>query len=332
LTAKVYFVSDRDAHRRVNLWVLDAATGKARQLTFFTDYDVDFPSLGGHQLTFQQGGKLYAIDLPSTTLREVKVTLPAADLVKTVDTAEFIRENDTNNAPAFALAPDGRAAMLSARGDLFQIATSGDVRVNLTATSGADEERPAYSPDGATIAYITDIDGEQQLALRPAQGGPERTVTHFRNGYLYAPVWAPDGKAVAVAVADADKRLWYITLADGAARSIAQDKHQRIGDAAFSPDSRYLAFSIENDNQQRSIHLFDLDRMQDHVESSPMNNDSWPVFAKDGRSLYFISSRHEFPVRSSSEEAFVTVNAQGIYVTTLQAPNATARATSISTA
>jgi len=319
---KVYFVSDRDAHRRANLWVLDPATGAARQLTFFTDYDVDFPSLGDHQLTFQQGGKLYAIDLPSTKLREIKVTLPAAELVKTVDAAGFIRENDTNDAPAFALAPDGSAAMLSARGDLFHVATSGDVRKNLTATSGADEEHPAYSPDGATIAYITDVDGEQQLALRPAQGGPERIVTHFKDGYLYAPVWAPNGKAVALA--DADKRLWIITLADGAARIVAQNKRQRIDDAAFSPDSRYLAFSIENDNQQRSLHLFDLDKMQDQVASSPMNNDRNPVFGKDGRSLYFISSRHEFPVTSSSEEAFVTVNAQGIYVTTLQAPNASA--------
>ena len=319
---KVYFVSDRDAHRRANLWLLDPATAKARQLTFFTDYDVDFPSLGGNRLTFQQGAKLYALELPSATLREIKVMLPAADLVKAVDAAGFIRENDTNNAPAFALAPDGSAAMLSARGDLFHVATSGDVRKNLTATSGADEEHPAYSPDGATIAYITDADGEQQLALRPAQGGPERIVTHFKSGYLYAPVWAPNGEAVAVA--DADKRLWIITLANGEARIVAQNKRQRIDDAAFSPDSRYLAFSIENDNQQRSIHLFDLERMQDHVASSPMDNDRNPVFGKDGRSLYFISSRHEFPVTSSSEEAFVTVNAQGIYVTTLQAADATA--------
>ena len=319
---KVYFVSDRDAHRRANLWVLDPASGTARQLTFFTDYDVDFPSLGGHRLTFQQGGKLYAIDLLSTKLHEIMVEMPPADLVNTVDAAGFVRENDTNNAPAFSLAPDGNAVMLSARGDLFRVATHGDARTNLTATSGADEEHPAYSPDGATVAYITDSEGEQQLALRPARGGPERIVTHFRTGYLYAPVWSPDGQAVAIA--DADKRLWYITLRDGAARIVAQNDRQRIDDAAFSPDSRYLAFSIENDNQQRSIHLYDLARMRDHVASSPMNSDRSPVFARDGRSLYFISSRHEFPVTSSSEEAFVTVNAQGIYAAPLQAPDAAA--------
>lgn len=317
---KIYFVSDRDQHRRANLWVMDPASGKARQLTFFTDYDVDFPSLGSGQLAFQQGGKLYALDVATEQLRTVAVALPPAPPADTVDAAAFMRVEDTNNAAAFALAPDGSAAAFSARGDLFQLstaATSGAERINLTATSGADEEHPAFSPDGKTIAYITDANGEQQVALRPAHGGVERIVTHFRSGYLYAPVWAPDGKSVAVG--DAGKKLWVVTLASGEACEVAHDIHHRIDDAAFSPDSRYLAFSIQGENQQRGIHVFDLAEHQDHVASSPMNNDSHPVFSSDGNYLYFISARHEFPVASSSEEAFATVNAQGIYVTTLSA-------------
>lgn len=314
---KIYFVSDRDAHRRANLWVRDPARGKARQLTFFTDYDVDFPSLGNGQLAFQQGGKLYTLDVATEKLRAVAVTLPPAPLAEPVDAAAFMRVDDTNNAAAFALAPDGGAAAFSARGDLFRVSTSGAQRVNLTATGGADEEHPAFSPDGKTIAYITDANGEQQVALRPAHGGLERIVTRFRSGYLYAPVWAPDGKSVAVG--DAGKKLWVVTLATGETREVAHDLHHRIDDAAFSPDSRYLAFSIQGENQQRGIHVFDLAHNQDHVASSPMNNDSHPVFSSDGNYLYFISARNEFPVSSSSEEAFATVNAQGIYVTTLSA-------------
>ena len=315
---KVYFLSDRDPTRRANLWVLDPAGGKARQLTFFVDYDIDFPSLGGGQITFQQGGKLRALDLASERLHDIDVTLPAAPgaHLAVVDAAGFIRERDTNNAAAFALAPDGRTAVLSARGELFQVPLDGTPPHNVTATSGADEEHPAFSPDGLRIAYITDAGGEQQLALRPAQGGRERIVTRFSRGYLYAPVWAPDGKSVALA--DADNRLWLVTLADGATRAIAHDLHRRIDDAAFSPDSRYLAYSVQGDNQQRGIHLVDLLANQDHAVSSPMEDDSHPVFSPDGRSLYFISSRHTFPIASSSEEAFATVNAQGIYVAALQ--------------
>ncbi|ELX11639.1 peptidase S41 family protein [Janthinobacterium sp. HH01] len=316
----IYYLSDSDSKRRMNLWAYDQDSGKSRQLTFFTDFDIDFPALGGQQITFQQGGKLYALDLPTERLHEIRVTLPAdtSPPVQEVDAARFIREGDAE----FALAPDGGAAVFSARGDLFAVATGANAVTRLTATSGADEERPAFSPDGKLLAYITDVNGEQQVAVRPAQGGAERLLTHSTRGAYYTPVWSPDGKTLAVA--DSDKRLWLLTVADGTLRDVAHDLHRVIDDAAFSPDGRWLAYSIQAENQQRGIHLYDIAAGRDHVVSSPMNSDWKPAFSEDGQYLYFLSARHELPVSSSSEEAFATVNPHGIYVTTLrqQAPSA----------
>ena len=49
---------DQDAHRRANIWVYDQDTKQTREVTHFTDYDIDFPALGGDAIAFQQGGKL----------------------------------------------------------------------------------------------------------------------------------------------------------------------------------------------------------------------------------------------------------------------------------
>ena len=314
----IYYLSDRDEKRRMNLWAYDQDSGKQRQLTFFTDFDIDFPALGGDQITFQQGGKLYALDLPSEKLREIRVTLPAdaAPAIRQVDAARFIRDQDMTGEAAVAFAPDGGAAVFSARGDLFTVATTAEAVANLTASSGADEERPAYSPDGKLLAYVTDASGEQQIALRPAAGGAERVLTHSTRGAFFTPVWSPDGETLAVA--DSDKRLWYLKLADGKLHEVAHDLHRVIDDAAFSPDGQWLAYSTQRENQQRGIHLYHIASGQDRVVSSPMNNDWKPAFSDDGKSLYFLSSRNEFPVSSSSEEAFATVNPHGVYVTALQ--------------
>ena len=43
---KIYFLSDRDSKRRENIWVYDLGTKQFREITHFTDYDIDFPSLG----------------------------------------------------------------------------------------------------------------------------------------------------------------------------------------------------------------------------------------------------------------------------------------------
>lgn len=43
----IYFLSDRDAKRRVNLWAYDEKSKRSRQVTFFGNYDIDFPSWAG---------------------------------------------------------------------------------------------------------------------------------------------------------------------------------------------------------------------------------------------------------------------------------------------
>ena len=55
---KIYYLSDRDSNRRANIWAHDLDTGADREVTHFTDYDIDFPALGSDAIAFQQGGKL----------------------------------------------------------------------------------------------------------------------------------------------------------------------------------------------------------------------------------------------------------------------------------
>jgi tricorn protease len=323
----VYFLSDRDGNRRMNLWRYDEVSGKSKQVTYYSDFDIDFPSLGGDTITFHQGGKLYAMHLPSEKVSEIQVAMPPDPSagIQEIDASKFVRSRNATGNPTYGLAPDGSAVFVSARGDIFNAPVIGGKRINLTTSSRVDEENPAISPDGSTLAYVTDVGGEQQIAIRPAQGGPERIVTRFARGSLYTPVWAPDGSALAVA--DSDKRLWLVRMDSSEPKEVARDRHRLIVDAAFSPDSRWLAYSIQGENQHRAIHLHDIETHNDHVVSSPMNSDHHPVFSADGRYLYFVSARTVLPIASSSEEAFATVNADGVYVTTLRRHDRSAIAT-----
>jgi len=77
----IYFLADHDSNRRGNIWAFDTVSGKFRQITHFSDYDIDFPSLGSADaddagIVFQKGGKLYVLDLPSEQLHELQVTVP----------------------------------------------------------------------------------------------------------------------------------------------------------------------------------------------------------------------------------------------------------------
>ena len=72
---KVYFLSDRDENKKANLWAYELKREKLRQVTFFKDYDVHFPSLGPNDLVFEYAGQLYLLDLATEKYAPVSITV-----------------------------------------------------------------------------------------------------------------------------------------------------------------------------------------------------------------------------------------------------------------
>ena len=324
----IYFLADHDASRRKNIWAYDTGSGEFRQITHFTDYDIDYPSLGAGAeaaIVFQQGGKLHVLDVPSEQLHDIDVTVPD-DGTRTgprwVDAKDSIREQDTSQHTNFDIAPNGNRAVFSARGDIFTLpAEHGNTR-NLTQSSNADDDHPTWSPDGKMIAYTTDISGEQQVAIRPAEGGPEKILTHFERGYFYQPRWSPNGERLAFS--DHEHRLWWLSVAGGEPVQVARDMYSEIHDYTWSPDGRWLAYSINAANAQAGIWLYNVDTRKATLVSDPRANDFQPAFDPAGKYLFFISTRHENPTFSRAEFNIATLKTTGIYVANLKrgAPSA----------
>ena len=316
---KVFFLSDRSPDFRKNIWVVDLDTRAVRQITRFADYDVDWPSLGAGGIAFQQGGKLYRLDPSSERVSEVKVDVPddgAETAPREADASGFVRVKDALGGVDYSLSPNGSALLVSAHGDLVRVTARG-APGDLTRTPGVDEDHPSWSPDGRTIAYATDADGEQQVAVRPAAGGPERRLTHSRAGYFYSAAWSSKGDTLAVA--DANHALWLIPLDGSGAKLVARDPYAEIRDAAFSPDGLWLAYSTQRATRLRAVHLRQIESGRDVVVSSPMESDRLPVFTADGRYLAFVSQRHEQPFVSDrhDESLIATINSDGVYITPL---------------
>jgi tricorn protease len=316
----IYFLSDHGAEKRENIWAYDTGTKEFRQITHFTDYDADFPSLGDTGLTFQQGGSLYVLDLPTEQLHKLDVRVPDDGIhtrPRSIDAKDFIRNPDSAGQDDFALAPNGKRVLLAARGDIFSLPVEHGNTRDLTETSNADEDHPSWSPDGQSIAYTTDAAGEQQIAIRPAQGGTERILTHFTEGYFYQPVWAPAGDKLAFS--DGAHRLWTLDTAGGEPKQIAQDNFAEIHDYSWSPDGRWLAYSLNDANRVSAIWLYSTDTGKATKLSTSRNNDWLPRFDPEGKYLYFLSARHENTVFNDREQNIATVKSAGIYVATLTA-------------
>ncbi|MEJ2080392.1 MAG: PDZ domain-containing protein, partial [Acidobacteriota bacterium] len=310
---RIYFVSDRGSEGRLNLWVYSIGKKDFRQITHFSDFDIDWPSLGDTGIVFQCGGALYVVDLPSESIHKLSVVVPSDHLKERPRWVEAQKSIDS-----FGVSPNGKRALFGSWGEIFTVpAQYGDTR-DLTQTSDAREQYPSWSPDGMNVAYVTDRTGEAELAVRAPNGrGGELVLTDRAKGYLYEPVWSPDSKKLAFS--DSDHVLWYFDMSSRRTVRVDADPRREIRHYAWSPDGLWLTYSKTGENKLSDIYLYSLGSGQATRVTTGNSDDYDPVFGAEGKYLFFISDRHENPVFSESEFNIATLNMGGIYVATLQA-------------
>ncbi|HEY0385486.1 MAG TPA: PDZ domain-containing protein, partial [Pyrinomonadaceae bacterium] len=295
----IYFISDRTG--TANLFVYDLTTKRVSQLTKFEKTDIHAAAASEDAIVFTQGGRLHLYDLKSNQTRLIPVSV-TGDFPETkprvVKAARWIR--------SFNLSPAGERAVFGARGEILTLDVEKNEARNLTRTPGVAERFPAYSPDGKSIACFTDESGEYQLQLRPANGeGPTRKISIEQNPSFYSePVWSPDSKRVAFS----DKRLalWIVDIERGAAQKVDASTFAGEGtfSVAWSPDSRWLAYSKFLSNRQRGLFLYSLNTNKITTVSANRIDADSPVFDRNGKHLYFLSSVNAGPGRAFGMSAF----------------------------
>jgi tricorn protease len=296
---KIYFVSDRSGTE--NLFSYDLTTKAITQLTKFEKYGIKYSSTNGEVIVINQGGALHLFDRRTNQISNIDVRI----------SGEFPELKPRRVDPVqwmnwVGLSPNGDHLLMAVRGEVFTTSTkTGEVK-NITLTSAAVERVPVWSPDGKWIAYFSDESGEQELCLQPAAGGPMRRITIEKKSSHYNElVWSPDSSKLAFT--DAHLTLWFVDLAQNLARRIDAAKHTD-GDftmqPAWSPDSRWLAYSKFGFHRVRAITLYSFDSGKIITVTTPHFDAQLPVFDNSGKYLYFVGSNRTGLVESQGMSGF----------------------------
>ena len=304
----IYFISDRGAEQRNNIWAEDLGSGAVRQVTQYNDFDITFPALGPDAIVFQKGGRIYLLALPGDKVTEVPIRVVTDQMTLRAHAA---KAEDLANSPS--VSPNARRAAFEARGDIVTVPAERGAVINVTRTSGVADRYPRWSPDGKTIAYWSDRSGEYELTLRSADGsGTERKVTALGPGFRYPPQWAPDSKKIAfidqamrIRVYDAAREK--VSDVDKSPDWLAHDDLENFR-CRWSPDSRWLTFARPAATSNYAIFLFDTKDGKLHQATSGYVSDRQPVFDPEGKYLFYASDRAFDPVYGTFDNSWTYAN------------------------
>jgi tricorn protease len=308
----LYFLSDRGADERYNIWAIDTKSGTPRQVTHVTDYDITYPAIGTEDIVFQAGGRLYLLDLQTEKTREVQVQVVTDRM-----TLKPRNEKVTKLITRAAVSPTGKRAVFQARGDVFTVPAEFGPVLDVTRTSGSAERYPSWSPDGKTLAYWGDHSGEYELTIRPADGaGAEQVLTTLGPGFRYTAFWSPDSSHVAFI--DQAMKIRVLDLKTRAVVEVDQSplfmNHGSLEGflLRWSQDSRWVSWARPIASGNNAIFVYDVKSNAKHQLTSGYFNDAQPVFDPEGRYLYFFSDRNFEPVYSDFDNSWSYPNATQI--------------------
>ncbi|HEY5133176.1 MAG TPA: S41 family peptidase [Candidatus Krumholzibacteriaceae bacterium] len=308
---KIYFLSDRDDNKRMNLYVLDLGTHETKKLSDFTDFDVKFPSLGDNAIVFENGGYIYRFDLVSAETQKLSIVIEE-DFASGRGGLRDVSKEVTN----FEIAPDGNRALFGARGDVFTVPVKYGNTRNLTNTPGVHERNSKWSPDGKWIAYVSDASGEDEIWMMPQDGsGPAKQITKNGDNYKYEILWSPDSKMLLWS--DKKQRLEYVDVGTGEITLVVQATQWEMHDFCWSPDSKWIAYAKPEEARMTTIQLYGVNGGQITEITDGWFDSDTPAFSSDGKYLFFVSSRSFSPTYGQLEYNHIYRDLAGIYLVTL---------------
>lgn len=280
----IYYLSDPTGP--VGMFRYDTQTGKVTNEIPGEGFDLKSASAGPDAIVYERLGSINIYDYKDHSSKRVPISIQS-DFPEVRESFKDVRRNING----FGLSPSGQRMVVSARGWIFTVpASKGDIRV-LDGKQGVNRREPAWSPDGKTIAFITDEEGNQKLALFDVASKKE---SHYPladgSGFYRNLVWSPDSKKIAYG----SEKLTLNIFDVATSKTTLVDKQTFRGrseiDPRWSPDSKWITWSRDLDNLYNAVFLYSLESGKVTQITDGIADATSPIFDRDGKHLYFLAS------------------------------------------
>ena len=239
----------------------------------------------------------------AATRADAQANAPSGPVEHVGEQVRAIQAVRATNANAFspAFASDGTAIFFHTGRErdgrsAIEVATAGsqtagDLGIMTIVDDGSHNYHAQPSPDGRSVAFDSDRDGERGIYVANRDGSQVRRVSGA--GYSAVPTWSRNNEWLAYIRAEADKptvwNLWVQPAAGGRARRVTNYRYGQTWAASWFPDDRRIAYSHEDTLMVMDLQTGEATRYRTPVKGQLVRT---PAVSPDGTKIIFQVFRH----------------------------------------
>lgn len=300
----IYFQSSRSGKYNVHKLKI-SETGEKQdqieQVSAFKDMGLfSFNvSRNGQAIILAKADKIFIINTATNSQKEVNINIAADYRFDPIE-----RKTYTSNINDIAISPNGAYTALNLRGEIFLRGNSKDENRTVNVSKSPYRDRMASWINDSTLIFISDRDGQNNIYTLRSGDNKESNlfktlkhkierITKTNEGESNL-VIAPNGKQMAfirgrgklivATISNTGKIENEKTLLDG---------WDTPSGVSWSPDSKWLAYSLKDLDFNSEIYIHKADNTLDPVNiSMHPKQDYGPIWSNDGKKLMFSSNRN----------------------------------------
>jgi tricorn protease len=281
---RVYFISDRDG--TMNLWSMDKDGKNVKQNTFSKGWDIQTPTIGQSRIVYQKGADIWLYDIASNTEKMLDISL-LSDFDQRKP--QWIK-SPVESISATDISPNGAYAAIISRGRVFVSPAKSDRWVEVTRKSGI-RCRDVHFMNNKMLAVLSDQSGEWEVWAMMADGsGTPKQITKNTKTQISFYQVSPNEKFIAYS--DKNDVLRVADVATGEVRFSYDSAYGGNYGISWSPDSRFLTFTVGIENLNAQIRILDMSSMRTLAVTTPRLDSYNPAWSADSNWFYFISDRN----------------------------------------
>ena len=273
-------------------------SGGLQAVTQFTEDGVRHFDVAGNRYVLERKTGIYSLQEGGQP-RPIEVDLRTD---YRFDPAE--RETFTNGIDAYALSPNGKYIALEIRGEIFVKENDADKKRSVNISNHPYRDQDPQWLNDSTLLFISDRGGNKDIYLARS-GDPDKTdlfktlkldleqLTDTKDHEMGIYI-SPDGKKLAYRVGRGQLLVSDINeKGKRSGRKVLLDGWATPSGIAWSPDSRWLAYSLSDLNFNSEIYIHAADNRTPPVNvSMHPKGDYSPHWSSRGDKLAFSSTRN----------------------------------------